>query len=57
MNTYTKIINFPRFKKDIEIENDIEETTNEKAVSMTTEDANEDKASIIDDDDVPNLFL
>jgi NhaP-type Na+/H+ or K+/H+ antiporter len=54
---YTKVISFPRFKKNIEIENDIEETYIENTNTKKIQEVNKEKVSIIDDDDVPNIFL
>jgi NhaP-type Na+/H+ or K+/H+ antiporter len=56
-NRYTKVISFPRFKKNIEIENDIEETYIENTNTKKTQEVDKEKVSIIDDDDVPNIFL
>ena len=53
-NRYTKVISFPRFKKN-EIENDIEETSIEN--TETAQDSDKEKVNIIEDDDVPNIFL
>ena len=53
-NRYTKVISFPRFKKN-EIENDIEETSSEN--TEKTQDSDKEKVNIIEDDDVPNIFL
>lgn len=55
-NRYTKIISFPRFKKN-EIENDIEETNAENTNTKETQDSDKEKVNIIEDDDVPNIFL
>ena len=56
-NRYTKVISFPRFKKNIEIENDIEETYIENTNTKKIQEVDKEKVSIIDDDDVPNIFL
>ena len=56
-NRYTKVISFPRFKKNIEIENDIEETYIENTNTKKIQEVNKEKVSIIEDDDVPNIFL
>ncbi|MBQ5689431.1 MAG: hypothetical protein IIV21_05640, partial [Bacteroidales bacterium] len=55
-NRYTKIISFPRFKKN-EIENDIEETYVENTNTRETQDNDKEKVNIIEDDDVPNIFI
>ena len=56
-NRYTKVISFPRFKKNIEIENDIEETYIENTNTKKIQEVDKEKVSIIEDDDVPNIFL
>ena len=55
-NRYTKIISFPRFKKN-EIENDIEETNAENTNTKESQDNDKEKVNIIEDDDVPNIFI
>ena len=55
-NRYTKIISFPQFKKN-EIENDIEETNAENTNTKESQDNDKEKVNIIEDDDVPNIFI
>jgi NhaP-type Na+/H+ or K+/H+ antiporter len=55
-NRYTKVISFPRFKKN-EIENDIEETNAENTNTKESQDNDKEKVNIIEDDDVPNIFI
>lgn len=55
-NRYTKIISFPRFKKN-EIENDIEETNADNTNTKESQDNDKEKVNIIEDDDVPNIFI
>ena len=55
-NRYTKIISFPQFKKN-EIENDIEETNAENTNTKESQDNDKEKINIIEDDDVPNIFI
>ena len=55
-NRYTKIISFPKFNKN-EIENDIEETYAENTNTKETQDSDKEKVNIIEDDDVPNIFI
>lgn len=55
-NRYTKIISFPRFKKN-EIGNDIEETNAENTNTKESQDNDKEKVNIIEDDDVPNIFI
>ena len=55
-NRYTKIISFPKFNKN-EIENDIEETNAENTNTKESQDNDKEKVNIIEDDDVPNIFI
>jgi NhaP-type Na+/H+ or K+/H+ antiporter len=55
-NRYTKVISFPRFKKN-EIENDIEEINVENTNTKESQDNDKEKVNIIEDDDVPNIFI
>ena len=55
-NRYTKIISFPKFNKN-EIENDIEEINAENTNTKETQDSDKEKVNIIEDDDVPNIFI
>ena len=54
---YTKIINFPNFKKKTDVENIEESIDNNSSVSESTQDINEEKTYINEEEDVPNLFL
>lgn len=55
-NRYTKIISFPKFNKN-EIENDIDEINVENTNTKETQDSDKEKVNIIEDDDVPNIFI
>lgn len=55
-NRYTKIISFPKFNKN-EIENDIDEINVENTNTKETQDNDKEKVNIIEDDDVPNIFI
>ena len=54
---YTKIINFPNFKKKTDVENIEESIDNNSSASESTKDINEEKTYINEEEDVPNLFL
>ena len=54
---YTKIINFPNFKKKTDTETIEESIDNNSSVSESTQDINEEKTYINEEEDVPNLFL
>ena len=55
-NRYTKIISFPKFNKN-EIENDIDEINVKNRNTKETQDSDKEKVNIIEDDDVPNIFI
>jgi hypothetical protein len=55
-NRYTKVISFPKFNKN-EIENDIEEINVENTNTKESQDNDKEKVNIIEDDDVPNIFI
>ncbi len=54
---YTKVINFPNFKKKNEVENSEDAEDNNDTVTKASQDINDEKTYINDDEDVPNIFL
>ena len=54
---YTKIINFPNFKKKNNAETIEESKDSNNTITVSAQDINEEKTYINEEEDVPNLFL
>ena len=54
---YTKIINFPNFKKKTDAETIEESKDNNNTVNVSAQYTNEEKTYINEEDDVPSIFL